>query len=326
MPLARVAPALVVGLLGAAAIGPRVDRDPDILPGADPLVDSRYRCATVGTRAWSPLPGLEFTGRLGVHVPAGEGSLVFVIGDAVPLDLVADTADGSPVLIRTERLRAGAFTQAPPAYWIEQGDPWSAPREIVRVTVDAFADRDRRFSLRLGRRAPRVIARVRDAPDAAHATLCAIPVAAPAFADTTTFELTAAAAPYFGTGWYGVERLATGAARWMRDRAAILIPFARRGRVTLRLSASFAIAGAASPGALALTVNDTFVAAPVPLQPGLGAYEWVVPEHAWVIGTNELLFGVPRTSRAAGDSRDLGLAMHRLELALTSTGLPGNDR
>jgi hypothetical protein len=316
MPLARVAPALVVGLLGAAALGPRLERDPDKPADLESLFESRDGCATVGSRAWSPLPGLAYTGVLGVNLPAGPGSLAIVIGDSIPLDLVAETRDGSAVLMRVERLQAGAGTQAPTAYWLEHGNPWAAPRAVVRATIDAFPREERAFTIRLGRRAPRVLARLFGTAADTRARVCAHPAGgAPAFADRGALSIPATAAEYFGTGWYGVQPVAGEMARWMGEHGAMLIPFERRGEVTVRVHTT-GDGDPEIPVELTLMVNDTFHAQPVTLRRSATTYEWTIPQRAWVVGTNELLFSASRTTRLPQDSRDLGLALRSVQLEL----------
>ena len=309
MPMARVTSALVVGLLGAASLGPRLDPDPGTPPSR--LPDAIYRCTSVTDAAWSPLPGLEYTGRLSAQVPAGTGALVFVMGDTVPLDVVAETAGGASAMMRVERLRTGGGTPAPPAYWLEYGDPWAAPPSILRATLDATPDRAQHVTLRLGRRAPRIIARLRGYEPHVEAVVCAIALGVEqAFVGTDRLMVTPADERYFGAGWYGEEPSAqSGTVRWMREHGAVLIPSAMGGAMRLRLDAIAAVATT-----LTVVVNDVFTTAPIEMEEGLRSYEWDVPARAWLAGTNELFFTVSRTGPAPRDTRMLGLALARLEM------------
>jgi hypothetical protein len=55
-------------------------------------------------------------------------------------------------------------------------------------------------------------------------------------------------------------------------------------------------------------VNDVLDLTPVTLTPGFRDYEWLVPDAAWVSGTNELLFSVTRTKTDGSRVRGLALA------------------
>jgi hypothetical protein len=329
MPLARVVPALVVGLLGAAALGPRLDPDPDRPPDTDAGLHPREGCAIVDATAWSPLPGLAFTGALAVHLPAGAGALVLIVGDRIRLDVSAETSSGSPVLMHVEQLQAGAGTQAPPAYWIEHGDPWAAPRAVLRATVDASPRYGRYFRLRLGRRAPRVLARLFDMPHRSRAQVCAAePGGRAAFGAASTTAIGGGDDDYFGTGWYGAGQVDGQLMRWMSPTGAMLVPFERRGDVTVALDALLPVEALArgSGSVLRLTVNDAFHAAEVAMRAGRQRYEWTIPARAWVTGTNELLFSVSPATRRVADGRDIGFALHRLELTLRDEAAARLDR
>ena len=283
-------------------------------------VRGSLHCADIREDRWSPLPGLEYTGRLGVRLPPDlDGALVFIIGDAVPLDLEAQDLEALPVPMRIELLRPGPASTAPAEFWLGEGNPWSAPGSVVRVTFDAPPARPRLVDLRLGRRAPRVLARLKDYGDAARARVCAAPIAAdPAFARARDLVVLPDTPEYFGTGWYGPELGAPGLGtiRWMKGQGAVLVNFARRGAVEVVVRGAPA---SGEPATLTLTVNDTHALPPAALAPGRAEYRWTVPAAAWLAGTNELLFAISRTARGshdARDTRDLGFALQRLSLTL----------
>lgn len=283
-------------------------------------VRGSLHCADVREDRWSPLPGLEYTGRLGIQQPPDpDGALVFIIGDAVPLDLDAQDLEALPVPMRIELLRPGPASTAPADYWLGEGNPWSAPGSVVRVTLDALPARPRLVDLRLGRRAPRVLARLREYGDAARARVCAAPVAAdPAFARGADLVVLPDTPEYFGTGWYGPELgpPGLGSIRWMKGQGAILVNFARRGTVEVIVRGAPA---AGAPATLALTVNDLHALPPTALAAGSAEYRWTVPAAAWLAGTNELLFTLSRTARGthdARDTRDLGFALQRIALVM----------
>jgi hypothetical protein len=273
-------------------------------------VHGRLRCAPVTDEAWSPLPGLEYTGRLGIVLPAGaDGAMLLIVGDDLPLNIDVSGADGTYVRMRREFLPSVAA--APPDYWLEGGSPRDAPSEVQQITLAATPDRDRLISARLGRRAPRVLARLRGYAGDARATVCAAPTGADAaFRDAAAaFVLVPDLTAYFATGWSGVNVVSgAGAVRWMGRAGALLIPFARRGDVRVTL---YAHRGSdAGDGEVSLRINDLFDAPALPLRAGNLRYEWSVSAPAWAAGTNEVLLRVS----GAGVDRLLGLV--RLELSL----------
>jgi hypothetical protein len=188
---------------------------------------------------------------------------------------------------------------------------------VVRLTIDALPVRERLFSLGLGRRAPRVLARLKDYGAAARAEVCAAPLGVDAaFRRESRVVVIPDTPEYFGTGWYGPElgRSGLGLVRWMKGQGAILVPSARRGTVDVVVHGAAATADATT---LTLTVNDVFTTAPVSLVPGRPRYQWKIPAPTWLAGTNELLFTVSRTARLfTHDTRDLGFALQRLEVTL----------
>ena len=283
-------------------------------------VRKRLHCADIRADRWSPLPGVDYTGRLGIQLPADpDGAMVLIIGDAVPLDIEAESVDGMPIPIQRERLRAGPASTVPADFWLGDGNPWSAPRSVIRLTIDAQAGRDRLLSLRLGRRAPRVFARLRDYDSAVRARICAAPLSADAeFRQERQLVVLPVTPEYFGTGWFGPELGSPelGSVRWMKAQGAILVPSARRGAVEILIRGAPAVAPD-DLTTLTLTVNNVYTAPELMLRPGQASYRWTVPSPTWLAGTNELLFTVSRTARASErDTRELGFALQRLELSL----------
>jgi hypothetical protein len=274
-------------------------------------------CATVRGDFWNPLFGVDYTGRLGIALPprAG-GAIVLFIGDALPLDIEAESSDGTPVPFLIDRLRAGPGLHIPPDLWLESGSPWSSPREVVRARLDALPDRDRVVYVHLGRRAPRVLARLMGYDADARASVCAARLAArAAFAGDDRLEITPARSEYFAMGWYGVETASPEAVRWMKERGVILIPSARDGGIHISLEAAPAASIGEGAGAmLSLRVNDVFEAPPVAMRHGFARYDWAVPDASWVSGTNEVLFTVSATDMRGGEVH--GLALKRAELRI----------
>jgi hypothetical protein len=294
--------ALALALLSAPS------REPPLrlaTPDSDykPSIDSTLRrddagCATVRSTVWHPLSGLDYTGRLRVQLPAREhAGITLFVGDQIPLDLDAERVDGRPVAARIERLPYGPGILVPPDYWLDDGVPWNAPPAITRMSIDALPQRPLDVRVSLGRRAPRVLARLTGYPAGVHASICA--------------ERMADAEMDFATGWYGEESGDAGQVRWMGEQGAVLIASADGRAVHVRLAATPAVPSAGgTETVLRLRVNDFFDATPMPMLPGSGIYEWDVPDSAWVPGTNELFFTVSRT--LSRGRRTVGLALSSL--------------
>ena len=279
------------------------------------------QCVLVRSDRWNLLPGIELTGRLRVDLPPGSGaSMSLIVGDSLPLDLEVQSGAG-PMPLSVTRVSPA---MAPPDYWLEFGNPMLAPPEIVSATLEAFPDRPRTVTLNLGRRAPRVIARIAGYPVDARARICAAHSSArTAFSGGNQITITPNRQEYFAAGWYGVEQApgTTGAVRWMHEFGTLLIPSSRDGNVRVRVQATPAVTLEDAEGpTVTLKVNNVFESAPVAMSPGMALYEWVVPAASWVVGTNEILFRVSRTRRPgddqSGDQRTLGLALQRLDLEL----------
>jgi hypothetical protein len=214
----------------------------------------------------------------------------------VPLDVEAETGAGGPMVIARERLQSGPGVEIPSDFWLEDHAPSNAPREVTRVTVDADGENERSLVLLLGRRAPRVLARLVGYPPEDKAQVCAEPLDE--------------GERYFATGWYGEETSADGPVRWMREHGAVLVGASRDGPARVRIRAAPAVAGAETT--LRLRINDVAQLPARAMRPGLSDYEWLVPDAAWVSGTNELFFTVSRAEQRG--SRRLGLALASLDV------------
>jgi hypothetical protein len=267
----------------------------------DALTRDEAGCASVRATLWHPLSGVDYTGRLTIALPPQMGgAIVLYVGDAVPLDVEVHRSTGDWQTFALERMVAGPGVSIPPDFWLEDGSPDRAPRHIARLQIDAQAERALTLKVSLGRRAPRVLARlVNYAPDAR------VPVCA---------DQLGAGETYFATGWYGEEQDAAGGSiRWMREHGAVLVmsPHGGPARIRLRAAPVPTLRGDEA-SSLTIRVNDMFDLEPRQMQEGMHEYEWSVPATAWVAGTNELLFTVTR-ARPIG-SRTLGLALASLHV------------
>ena len=321
----RLAPraAFSLGLLGA--VGLTASAAFFRLPAAatDPLEPplQALGCARVGSDAWSPLPGLEYTGTLIAELPpavptAPGATMTLIVGDSIALDIEARSSSG-PFPFRRERMPTGPGVGVPPDLWLETGTPFDLPRELTRLSLNA-QERPEIVEISLGRRAPRVLARLRGSDAGLKTRVCAATRLAAARDDVEVFDLDLAASRYFATGWYAEERRADGAyIRWMREHGAVFVPSARGDGVIVRIRASPpSTSGVNEAPLLSLAVNDSYDALTLPMSPGSHDYEWTVPGEAWVAGVNELLFSVSRTPRIEdtnGVTR--GLALERLSVA-----------
>jgi hypothetical protein len=251
-------------------------------------------CAGVRSTVWHPLSGVEYTGRLRITIPAQKsGAMMLYVGDSLPLDIEATAPTGEPTIVIQERLVSGPGVHLPPDFWLDDGSPVDAPGQITRVQIDAAPTHDRVVILSLGRRAPRVVARLIDFPADARAPICADAVRS----DEQSFA----------TGWYGSERDAQAASvRWMKQQGVVLLASATGSAV--RIQARIEAPAEVGETELTLRVNDVVDLPPVRIRPGLEDYEWSVPDAAWVVGTNELLFSVTRTANRGSRVLGLGLA------------------
>lgn len=286
-------------------------------------VVERLQCATTRRDRWSLLPGIEYTGRLGLEVPpAPDGRLVLIVGDDLPVQLRATLASGHAMALREQPLMRGPGSGTPPPdYWLDGGDPAMAPPHVVQVTIPADPVETRLVSLYLGRRAPRVLARLHGFDEAARGRVCAAPLGPDAL--WGQFPGREIALPLdeprlFGVGWHGIEDASGNRFRWTSSEAAVLVPSAVDGPIAVRLDAAPAMERGESSPDLALRANG-LVQPTHRMRPGVARYEWILSHGQWMAGTNELLFSVSQSVRPADggsdDTRVLGLRVHGLTLA-----------
>ena len=171
-------------------------------------VTGRLHCVPVA-QPWRELPGLEYTGRLGLHVPAGTGQLEIVIVGPPPL---------SPRLTLGRRAASRAVGAAgdgpaePAAGAVARRRATAGPRAGGRCASSCRRGRSwrSRSSLALGQRAPLVAVRF---TEPAHltgvATVCAAPL--PREAADVAERVPLDDAAYFGGGWHPLERDGHGA-------------------------------------------------------------------------------------------------------------------
>jgi hypothetical protein len=280
-------------------------------------------CAVVRTDRWSPLPGVEYTGRLEVDLPAASNaSLVLFVSDPLPLDLEVLSVAGLPIPYRRERVRVGPGVAVPPDLWLDRGNPWDLPSEAIKATVESSPVGARRLTVRLGRRAPNVLARLEGYPESTRANVCAARLGVhEAFAEVDRVDIEPNQAEWFGTGWSGLDISGAEVVRWMGAHGAILVPSAMDGNVRVRLRAApGAVVNDDDPPRLWLVVNDVFEATAVAMREAFSTYSWNIPDRAWLAHTNELLFAVSPTGWLTDEStrrpRARGLALSSLELSL----------
>jgi hypothetical protein len=272
---------------------------PDATPGESintTLMLDAAGCAGARSTVWNPLSGVEYTGRLRITLPAQRaGALVLYIGDTMPLEFDAINTRDQPIPMALERLVAGPGMHVPPDFWLDDGSPVDAPTQIAKVTIDALADRERDIRFALGRRAPRVLARLIGYPATTRAPICA--------------ERMGLGEIYFATGWQTAERdPVEGEVRVMRERGAVLVSSVDGLSSRIRVRLAPATAGPVGGLQLAVRVNDFYDVPPMTLEDGYRDYEWTVPDAAWVRGTNELLFTVSHTSGSAASDLRLAVA------------------
>jgi hypothetical protein len=283
-------------------------------------VEGTLQCATVRTDRWSQLPGVEYTGRLGIELPGRlGGEIQLVVGDALALPLRASTAEGRPVPLRMEALMSGPGAAAPPAdYWIDGSVPEDAPAWMRRVHLAADPLRPSVVSLDLGRRAPRVLARLDGYDESARGRVCAAPLGIVRLQAPGGTTLPLADESLFGVGWYGQEGVGRDAFRWAGADSVVLVRSAARADVEVVLQASPAAAASAGEVTVSLHVNGIDVGTHT-MKEGPADFAWRVPAGVWLAGTNELWWHTSRTVRPAdaGGNDTRALAMRVTAITVT---------
>lgn len=274
-----------------------------------------FQCLDIGAR-WSELSGVEYTGRLGLHVPAGAGRLELVVAGADISGVRLATADGR----RIGSIVSGPardLDDLPPVLWPGDGRLPSPDTIATRVTVPASLDYAIDEALALGARAPLVAVRMVGA--ATRARICAAPL--PRFdpfdvATTPRVLVPLADAAYFGSGVYPPEGREADAFRWTGATAVMLLPSSQARAVTVEIEARPAVASSAVPVMLTAILNGVALGSQA-MATTTAPYRWTASPQVWVDGTNELTLTVSRTAAPAadgGDPRTLGLALHALRL------------
>jgi hypothetical protein len=279
----------------------------------------RLHCASVTTTSWSPLPGLEYSGRVGLDIPEGAGGeIVLVVGDHGPVRLAAESAAGDDLPLMVEPLQNAPGTDAPPVdFWLGRDDPRAAPPEVVRVRLPASTEGRRLVGVRFGRRAPHVLARLTGYEGDARARVCAAPLGGEDIVtgDGRAADVLLDRPELYGAGWYGEGRVGADVVRWAGGEAALLVSSRVDGPVDLEVEAAPPADGAGA--SLELAVNGVALATE-PLAPGFRVYTSRVPAGIWLAGTNEITLRVSGTTRAAERDRtarrDLGLGVRAVRI------------
>lgn len=283
------------------------------VPFALSAVTGRLHCLSVAN-PWRELPGVEYTARLGVHVPRGTGTLEVVVVGPPPLNAALTRPDGRP--IGRQSPVPMALTEVPPVLWPGDGRLPDPGLVGTRFELPARADATQSATMSLGQRAPLVAVRFTEpASRVGVATVCAAPFVRAARAIDAGVALDDDA--YFPGGWYAAERAGAVPFRWTARRAVTLLPSSAAGPVTLVLSVRPAARPASGPVRLTVTLNG-WAADVRDLDPSDREYRWDVPAGVWVAGTNELVLETSATARPADagshDTRELGLAVTSLRI------------
>ena len=276
------------------------------------------QCATVRADRWSQLPGLEYTGRLGLQVPPQiGGEMQLIVGDALPLQLEVATPDGRDLPVATDALMAG------PGQRDAAGGLLAGRRPAGERAADDQARARARVSGAhgVGVRSPGP-PRAAGAGEAdwlrqrrARTSVCRTrPARTVLFANDRREEpVSLENDEVFGTGWYGDEGRGAQAFRWTSTDAVVLLSSALRTDVTVTMEAEAAAGagrGDAEAPLLTLRVNGVDIATQ-PMGQGRQPYKWNVPAGVWLAGTNELWWHTSRAVRPADmggtDTRTLAL-------------------
>jgi hypothetical protein len=283
------------------------------VPFAVMSVTGRLRCLPVAT-PWRELPGVEYTGRLGLHVPRGTGTLEVVVVGPSPLNAALTRPDGRP--LGRQSPVPMELAALPAVLWPGDGRLPGPGLVGTRFELPARDDTEQSAIMALGQRAPLVAVRFTEPADRVGvATVCA----APFVRDARAIEAGVALDDdvYFPGGWHAAERAGDARFRWTARRAVTLLPSAAAGPVTLVLSGRPAARPASGPVRLTVTLNG-WSADVRDLDPADREYRWPIPEGVWVAGTNELVLETSATARPADagspDARELGLAVTSLRI------------
>ena len=211
-------------------------------------VTGRLQCLPVAS-PWRELPGLEYSGRLGLHVPAGPGRLEVVILSPPPLSPRMATMDGQP----TGRMSPLAMDlpSLPPVLWPGDGQ---LPDGCAERGAHRVAGADRHGAV--GRACPRAGGHRRwrcatsTTRDRATWPPC-VPRRCPVTPSRVTPPWPLDDNAYFAGGWHVAERDASGPFRWTAGRAVTLVPAASSAAVTVVVTARPAV-GAARPVTLSI--------------------------------------------------------------------------
>ena len=108
-------------------------------------MSGQLHCAVVRADRWSLLPGIEYTGRLGVEILAAlGGALTLIVGDDERPTLTIASADGEERRVTQEPLlTAPSVDTPPPDYWFDGGDPARAPGHVIRAECRRIRPRQR---------------------------------------------------------------------------------------------------------------------------------------------------------------------------------------
>ena len=285
-------------------------------------VAARYRCVRVGGDRWSPLPGLEFTGRLGLTIPAWAGGrLDVIVGD--------DRRCGwGSKRRRTDQCRwprsrcatAPAPTPRRPTSGSSRTIRW--PRRTGCCSRHRRRPRRRptRSRSAAGRRASwRACARCRRHCGRASARRLG-PDEWFGEGDGNTEALPLDVPPYLGAGWHGLEREGPRPYRWTARESVLLLPSARRGAAIVELTARPAVPPTAD---VAVRVTPTLNGVALPalaMDAGERAYRWTVPASASIATPTripvERVPAVRPADRGAGDTRVLAMLVYGVTITL----------
>jgi hypothetical protein len=175
-----------------------------------------------------------------------------------------------------------------------------------------------RLSLELGRRAPRVIARLAGFEPESRGRICAAPLGPLRLAEVGEAAIALSDESAFGTGWYGREGSGDATFRWAQPEAVVLVRSAVRDAVTVALDAEAAAPTGDGGTTLSLLVNGVEIGSRT-MSGGSARYTWTAPAGVWLAGTNELWWRTSRAVRPAdaggADTRSLALRVTAITLS-----------